>query len=360
MREASELFILGFDGLSLSNKIERFLTEHSLGGLILFKRNIESLPQLIELNASIINQCAHFVPLISVDQEGGRVARLRGLCTDVPPLAKLSPTLIKNPQLSYRLGAMMGRELVALGFHLNFAPVCDSAVDQQHNDIIGDRSFSHDAEIVGLLAGQFINGMQASGLAASAKHFPGHGATVVDSHFELPTVFTDAELLRKRELIPFKSAIKNNVATIMTAHIIAKALDETMPATMSKTIIDGLLRQEMGFNNVVISDDLDMKAVADNYSLRDIIEKSLLASVDMFIIGNNWEKSEEAIAITQDLINKNDAIKEKVMLSLERIRALRSRYIGAPLAPSLEYAQSLVRCVPHLDLVEMCLERANS
>lgn len=357
MSIASELFIIGFDGLSLSGKVHQFLLNHRLGGLILFKRNIASLKQVIALNASIINQSHHYVPLISVDQEGGRVARLRGLCTDIPPLAELTPVLIENPQLCYRLGAMMARELVALGFHLNFAPICDIAVDQKSDDIIGDRAFSHEAEQVASLVGPFINGMQSSGIAASAKHFPGHGATVVDSHFELPYVNTDKALLKNRELLPFQHAINNNVATIMTAHIIAKCLDADVPATMSKIIIEDLLRNEMNYQNVVISDDLDMKAVADNYSLKAIIEQSLMASVDMFIIGNNWDKSEEAIAITDQLIASNIHIKAKVMRALERVRALRARYIGAPLAPSMEYAQNFVRCAPHLAIIEACISR---
>lgn len=350
-RIASELFVVGFDGLSLPKKVSTFISEQNLGGLILFKRNIESLEQVVRLNTEIINTNDSYAPLISVDQEGGRVARLRGICTDIAPLRELSAQFLEDPHHAYRLGASMGRELVALGFHLNFAPVCDIAIDQSHNDIIGDRSFSHEAKTVAKLIAPFIEGIQSSGLAACAKHFPGHGSTVLDSHFVLPTVVTDQNTMRERELLPFKNAIKAQVATIMTAHIIAKGFDENYPATMSPHIIDQLLRQELEYDKVVISDDLDMKAVADHYDLAEIIERSLLASVDMFIIGNNWDKSEEAIAITENLIQKNEHIRQKAIKSIARIEKLRARYVGKALAPSLEYARSIVRCAPHLELI---------
>jgi beta-N-acetylhexosaminidase len=352
--KASELFIVGFDGLTLTKKVSAFLSHQNLGGFILFKRNIESLEQLVTLNAEIINSNLINPPLLSVDQEGGRVARLRGICTDIPPLSELTLKFLQDPQLCFRLGASLGRELVALGFHLNFAPVCDIAIDQSHNDIIGDRSFSHEAHTVATLVEQMINGMQSSGLAACAKHFPGHGSTILDSHHELPTVATDQKTMRERELVPFKAAIRAQVATIMTAHIIAEAFDKKYPATMSGQIIEELLRHELGFNEVVISDDLDMKAVADHYDLGEIIEHSLMASVDMFIIGNNWDKSEEAIAITQRLIDSNDHIRQKALAAKTRIDLLRARYIGKALAPSLEYAQSIVRCAPHVELIEAC------
>lgn len=351
---ASELFILGFDGQKLPKNVIHFLNATCLGGFILFRRNIESLEQVVRLNAEILNHNLANPPLISVDQEGGRVARLRGIATDIPPLAQLSEAFLNDPHLCFRTGALLGRELVAMGFHLNFAPICDISLNQNHNDIIGDRSFSDDAVVVAQLAREMINGMQASGLAACAKHFPGHGSTVLDSHFVLPTVTTDQITMRERELVPFMSAIKADVATIMTAHIIASDFDERYPATMSDTIIHQLLRTELGFNNIVISDDLDMKAVADHYDLREIIEHSLMASVDMFIIGNNWDKSEEAITITQELIDSNPHIREKAQIAQNRIEKFRARYVGHPAIPNLDYARTIVRCAPHRDLLKMC------
>ncbi|MCA9508297.1 MAG: beta-N-acetylhexosaminidase [Myxococcales bacterium] len=353
--QASELFICGFDGQSLPGDVSSLLQTHTLGGLILFRRNIVDLEQVVDLNAQIINSNLDHPPLICVDQEGGRVARLRGISTDIPPLKQLTSVLLNDPHLSFRLGAMMGRELVAMGFHLDFAPVCDIALEQKDEDIVGDRSFSSDAKIVATLTAQMIKGMQASGLAACAKHFPGHGATIKDSHFTLPYVTTKMNTLHERELVPFKSAIKAQVASIMTAHLILHELDQKFPATMSEVVIDQLLRKQLEFNNVVISDDLDMKAVADHYELREIIEQSLMASVDMFIIGNDWDKSQEAIRLTQELIDTNQHIFKKAVLAQERIKKLRTHYVGKALAPNQEYARKIVRCPPHLDLMEALL-----
>lgn len=352
--EASELFIFGFNGTSLPPEPKRLLSRKKNGGVILFKRNIVSMDQVVALNSELIESNADHPPLISVDQEGGRVARLRGITCDIPPMGALYERFKKEPKLCYRLAAMIARELVALGFHLNYAPICDIAIDQTSDDIIGDRAFSHHAKEVAELSALFIKGMQGAGLGACAKHFPGHGATTTDSHFHLPHVSTSEALMRARELLPFRAAIDANVATIMTAHLVAAAFD-SMPATLSEKIIKKLLREELDFAGVVISDDLDMQAVADHYDLREILQRSLMASVDMFIIGNNFDKTLEAIAIAQNLIDTNDHIKVMAEQAILRIRKLRSRFLGAPRAPDMHYAQSVVKSPPHLELLEACL-----
>lgn len=350
--DASELFIIGFEKPKLNTEQLQFLKSRPLGGLILFRRNIVDLAQVIELNSSIIQTNPQHVPLLSVDQEGGRVARLRGLCTDIPPLKELLPLFNKDPYLAFRLGAMMGRELVALGFNLNFAPVCDVGSNQENNDIIGDRSFSDDPQAAAPLCANFIKGMQGAGLAACAKHFPGHGSTIIDSHFSLPRINLSLKHWEQTELLPFKSAINSQVATIMTAHIIYEEIDKKVPATMSEKIIQQILREENNYSGVVISDDLDMKAVADNYDLEQIIEQSLMASVDMFIIGNNWPKAMEAIELTNKLINKSSQIKAQAQKAINRINILRNKYLGKATVPSLEYAQVLLRCAPHVELLK--------
>jgi beta-N-acetylhexosaminidase len=348
--KASEFFILGIDDLELKTAELALLKKHPMGGIILFKRNISSLEQVIALNAAIINESIN-PPLLSVDQEGGRVARLRGLCTDIPPMLELEPLFLKNPKLAYRLGAMQGRELALLGFNLNFSPVCDVFINKD-NEVIGDRAFSTEAKVVAQMACEFISGLQGSGVAACAKHFPGHGQTSVDSHFALPVQRASLDELSNCELIPFISAIKADVATIMTAHIVNEALDP-VPATMSKKTLDGILRKKLGFQNVLISDDLEMKAVADNYNLADIIEKSFRASVDMFIMGHDLAKNQEAIGILQHLIDTDEEIKALSIKSAQRIDQLRKRYQGKPSPPDISMAQKVIRSSPHLELLSM-------
>lgn len=342
--KASEFFILGIDDLELKTPELKLINENSLGGIILFKRNISSLEQVIALNSAIL-KANPTAPIISVDQEGGRVARLRGICTDIPPLAELEKIFLEDPTRAFKLGAMQAKELKSLGFSLNFSPVCD-VFSHKDNEVIGDRAFSTKAEVVASLAAQFINGMQSFGIAACAKHFPGHGATAVDSHFALPVLNASLEDLKKRELIPFSSAINADVATIMTAHIINESLD-TVPATMSKKTLDDLLRKSLGFKNVLISDDLEMKAVADNYELANIIENGFRASVDMFIMGHDLAKNQQAIAILQNLIDTDEEIRKNSIASAQRIENLRTKY--AP-KPDLNAAQKVVRNEEHLSL----------
>lgn len=351
IKKASEFFITGITGPSLSSNEQTFLKNNSLGGIILFKRNIESMEQLIALNTSII-ESSDDPPLISVDQEGGRVARLRGICTDLPPARKLAEAFLKDPHLAYRIGALQARELATLGFNLNFAPVCD-VMNHDENEVIGDRAFSNDANTVALFSSHYIKGLQEAGVAACAKHFPGHGATSVDSHLALPILDTDVNTLWSRELIPFKSAISANVATIMTAHIITSSLD-SLPATMSEKTLDFLLRKELSFRNVVISDDLDMKAVADNYSLTEILYESMRASVDFFIVGNDLKKTEDAIGVLQNLIDHDENIRECATRASLRIARLRERFVGKPKSPELSEALAIVASKPHLELVKSC------
>lgn len=346
--KASEFFIIGLDQEELNSKELALLKNNSLGGVILFKRNISSLSQVVALNSAIIDE-SHTCPLISVDQEGGRVARLRGICTDLPTMLELNHAFLKDPKLSYRIGAMQGRELVALGFNLNFSPVVD-VFSNPLNEVIGDRAFSKIPEEVAHFTSEYIKGLQGSGIAACAKHFPGHGRTSIDSHFALPESFESLDVLSKHELIPFKSAIAADVATIMTAHILNHALD-FVPATMSSKTLSDLLRRDLGFGNVIISDDLEMKAVADNYDLAQIIEQGFRASVDMFIMGHDLAKNQEAIGILQHLIDTDEEIKSKSVQAAERIGRLRDRYLGKPKAPDLEAALQMVRSRPHLDLL---------
>lgn len=354
--QASELFISGLSSTELTKKELELIEDNRLGGIILFSRNIESLAQVVELNQTIIKANPINPPLISVDQEGGRVARLRGICTDLPPMAAVGEVGKNDPYLAYRLGAMQGRELTSLGFNLNFAPVCD-ILSHEKNTVIGDRAFAKKPADVALLASKYIQGLQGAGVAACAKHFPGHGATHVDSHLALPTIDIDYDVLWARELVPFKAAIEAEVATIMTAHIVTTAID-SLPATLSPKALNDLLRNKLNYGKVIISDDLDMKAVADHYSLPQILEQGLSAGIDLFIIGNDFDKTLEAIDIVGHLIKRNEKIRNLAITAAFRLDKLRERYIGKPHPPDLASALNIVRCPPHLKLV-LDLPKAN-
>jgi beta-N-acetylhexosaminidase len=348
-----QLFVVGFDGHDVPDSARNLFVEHGAGGAILFKRNIDSLEQTVAINTQLFEigqRCAQ--PLIvSVDQEGGRVARLRGICTDVPAMRTVGKAAETDPELPYRLGAMMARELVALGFHWDFAPVADVDTNP-HNPVIGERSFSRDAAVVGRVAARFIEGMQGQGIAACAKHFPGHGDTDTDSHLALPRLSHSLERLRSVELLPFQRACAVGVASVMTAHVMFPALDEHEPATLSQTILEQLLRQELGYDGVCVSDDLEMAAVADRYDVEVLVEKGLNAGCDLFLICHDNDKAARAIEAAHMLVASGKVPLERVQQALRRVQAMKGRYVGAPAAPSLTDARALVRSAPHLALAE--------
>jgi beta-N-acetylhexosaminidase len=347
-----QLFIVGIHGTTLSPAARTLLRqEGGVGGVILFKRNIESLEQTIALNAEI--HAAAPGTLLSVDQEGGRVARLRGIMTDVPSMRAVGALAEREQEgsddVAYKLGAMMGRELVAIGFHCDFAPVVDVDTNPA-NPVIGERSFSRDAHSVARIGARFIEGMQGAGVAASAKHFPGHGDTDTDSHHALPRLPHSLERLRSVELVPFAAAVKANVATIMTAHVMFPALDADEPATLSPAILDGLLRRELGYDGVVVSDDLEMAAVADRYDVATLVDKGLRAGCDTFLVCHDENKQRAAIEAVRTFAEKDSASRARVEEALRRVATMKAKYVGAPAAPSLDEAKRVVRSAPHLEL----------
>ncbi|MCP4502562.1 MAG: beta-N-acetylhexosaminidase [Deltaproteobacteria bacterium] len=357
IKDIGQLFVFGFAGKELDDDALYLLKEKNACGVILFARNIESLEQVVALNASVVNACTEEYPaLISVDQEGGRVARLRGICTDVVSMRSLGKHAIDDNDLPYRVGAMMARELAALGFHMDFAPVVDVDTNPK-NPVIGERSFSRDANEVCVFSAQFIRGMQQAGIAASAKHFPGHGDTDTDSHTCLPTLPHDLARLEDVELRPFQSAIAAGVATIMTAHVLFPALDAEHPATLSEKVLHALLRQKLGYQGVIISDDLEMAGVAEHYEVEEMVVKGLEAGVDLFLICHTPGKVRRAIAAVEKALRDEVLSPARVAESLSRIRALKERFVGAPAAPTLEEATAIVRCGPHQKLIQEIQEQ---
>lgn len=309
-----QLFMFGFDGTSLPRRARDFLEKDQALGVILFKRNIESRDQVYDLNCSVPG-------LVSVDQEGGRVARLRGICTNIPPMREIGEASRHDSELPYKIGYQMGRELKELGFDIDFAPIMDIDTNPK-NPIIGDRSFSRDPDDVARLGSRFIRGMQEAGILACAKHFPGHGDTDTDSHLDLPVITHGEDRISHVELHPFRAAIQAKVACMMTAHILVPALDPIYPATLSYPILTGLLRKQMGYEGVIVSDDLEMHAVADRYSIREMVKLGLLAGVDLFLVCSKLDKTREAIDAVHDLVDCGEVPKERVFEALGRISAM--------------------------------------
>mgnify|MGYP002619932719 CR=1 FL=1 len=320
----AQLLIAGFDGTTLPDHIERALRERRIGGTVLFRRNIEHPEQVAELNEATWRAAGGERPFIAVDQEGGRVQRLREPLTVLPPMRTVASC--EDADLVAKLGEAVGDELAALGFNLNFAP-CADVDSNPDNPIIGDRAFSADPDIAGRYAGAFAAGLTIAGVIPCAKHFPGHGDTAEDSHLALPTIDASPALLAQRELPPFRALIRARVPMIMTAHIMIPSLDPQHPATLSERILGQLLRVELGYDGVVVSDDLEMKAVADHYEVREMVELGLRAGIDIFLVcreTERWLLVEQAL---HELWERSSIDRERIARASKRVQTLKEGWI---------------------------------
>src|SRR5437868_3621122 len=290
-RQIGQLLIAGFNGHEIPPEMRAMAKEFGLGGVILFARNIVEPEQVAEVAYDAARLMPDLPAWVSVDQEGGRVARLKAPFTEWPPMATLGRS--GDVALAERFGRALAAELIAVGITLDYAPVLDIHTNPK-NPVIGDRALAERADDVARLGAAIIRGLQDEGIAACGKHFPGHGDTSVDSHLELPLVEHPPDRLRAVELAPFKAAIAARVASIMTAHILIPALDEARPATLSRAVITGLLREELGYDGLILSDDLEMKAVASQYPVPDAAVMAIAAGCDGVLICSGDHEAQAA------------------------------------------------------------------
>jgi beta-N-acetylhexosaminidase len=333
-RQIGQLLIAGFDGHQLPVELRSLAREFDLGGVILFARNVAEPAQIAELAHDAAHVTDPARAWVSVDQEGGRVARLTAPFTEWPPMATLGRS--GDPLLATRFARALARELRAVGINLDFAPVLDVHTNPK-NPVIGDRALAGEAAAVARLGTAIVRALQAENVAACGKHFPGHGDTATDSHLELPVVELPPEELRDREFLPFKAAIDAGVASIMTAHVLVPAFDEERPATLSKRIITDLLREELGFEGVIISDDLEMKAIAAHYRVPDAAVLAVAAGCDGLLICSGdhdvqaaalealihaVEEDRLPIARIEDALKRHQRAKERVLTAAMPARPL--------------------------------------
>src|SRR3954468_17788428 len=280
-REIGQLLIAGFNGHQLSPELRALAREFGLGGVILFARNVADPEQVAELCYDAARLSPQLPLWVSVDQEGGRVARLKAPFTEWPAMATLGRS--GDVRLAERFARALASELKAVGITLDYAPVLDIHTNPK-NPVIGDRALAEKAEEVARLGSAIVRALQAEGIAACGKHFPGHGDTSTDSHFELPLVEHPPDRIRRVECVPFQAAIEAGVATIMTAHVLVPSLDERRPASLSRRIVFELLRNELHYEGVIISDDLEMKAVAAGYAVPEAAVMAIEAGRDAVLI----------------------------------------------------------------------------
>lgn len=331
----SSLLLLGYEGTSPPDELCARIAAGRVGGVILFARNVGSIDEVAESVERLGRSSLSAPPLIvSVDQEGGRVQRLREPLTRWPPMLRVAEA--NDPALTESVGRALGDELRLVGFNLDFAPVLD-VNSNPANPVIGDRAFGAAAEAVSCHALAFWRGLEAAGVRGCGKHFPGHGDTSQDSHLELPRVEAPWQRLEACELAPFTQAIRAGLSMIMTAHVVYPAMDHR-PATLSPRWLNEILRKRLGFVGVVVSDDLDMKAVAAHFSVEETIHGGLAAGVDLFLACRDPARqaaAEEAL----ERAARDVALAPRVADALRRVERFRASLAPASPAPkAVRYA----------------------
>lgn len=325
--QIGQLLIAGFDGYQIPVELKAMAREFGLGGIILFARNIEEPEQVAELAAEASRLTPDLPVWVSVDQEGGRVARLKAPFTEWPPMATLGRS--GDPRLAERFARALATELRAAGITLDYAPVLDVNTNPG-NPVIGDRAIAEKAEDVARLGAVLVRALQSEGIAACGKHFPGHGDTTTDSHLELPLVEHPPDRLRAVEFLPFRAAIEAGVATIMTAHVLVPSLDEERPATLSSRIVTGLLRRELKFEGVILSDDLEMKAIANRYAVPAAAVMAVEAGCDGVLVcsGNHTLQGQTLEALVRAVESEQLAY-GRLEDALARQRRAKERFLAA-------------------------------
>ena len=287
-----QMFMVGFHGHTAPDYLLDWLRAGRVGGVILFARNIDTPQQVADLTRTL-HEAAAYPLLISIDQEGGTVARLRKGFSESPGALALAGSQGDPSAATQGASAVLGREMAALGINWTYAPVVD-ITHNTANPTVGTRSFGTDPETVGELAAAAVRGFQGAGVAACAKHFPGLGDTAVDTHLALPTLDTPTDQLRTVDLVPYRTALGADVASIMTTHTIYTDLDPDHPATLSDVVIPRLLRGELSYDGVVTTDCMEMKAIDDNYGVLNSVTRAAHASVDIILFSHTPEKQEAA------------------------------------------------------------------
>lgn len=319
-----QLLIVGIEGENFTDKELYQLHANKVGGFIFFSRNIREEEQFLSLLNQLKLENNNNIPLfLAIDEEGGAVSRLSTLYGDLPEPQLLGD--INDGEISYEYGTILGMRLNELGLNLNFAPVLDINSNPS-NPVIGNRAFGTTASIVGDNGIEIMKGIQSQKVIPAVKHFPGHGDTSVDSHLNLPIVNKTKEELMELELKPFIKAIDNDVDMVMIAHILYSELDSETPSTMSSNIMGSLLREELGYKNIIISDDMTMGAIIENYSIEDASIEFLKNGGDILLICHGNENPTLVIEAIKESLENGDVSLDDFDEKVYRILSLKEKY----------------------------------
>jgi beta-N-acetylhexosaminidase len=317
-----QLFMTGIKGLSLEDHEKKFIEEENIGGVILFSHNYESPAQVAELVNSIQKLRKEYPLFIAVDQEGGRVFRFKKVFTHFPPMFEIAK--LDSPKIIFEVHQVLANELKAVGVNLNFSPVCDVWTNPD-NKVIGDRAFGKKVEAVEKFVSAAIRGLHDANVLACAKHFPGHGDTLKDSHYDLPYIKKSIEEIESLEILPFIKAAKSRVEFIMMAHLIVDAIDTQLPTSLSPKAYE-YLREKLKYDKIIVTDDMEMKAISDRFSYGDAATHALNAGADLLIY-RSMETCQEAYLGAKNAIQNKNIKRTSIEEKYNRILKTKSTFL---------------------------------
>src|SRR4051812_44296441 len=310
----------GFVGTTAPDWVRRWLAE-GLGGVALFARNVESPAQVAALTAQLRAERPDVI--VAIDEEAGDVTRFESRHGSSRP-GNLALGAIDDPELTEAVARDLGAELAAAGITLDYAPDTD-VNNNPDNPVIGVRAFGAEPHLVARHSAAFIRGLQDAGVAACAKHFPGHGDTSVDSHHDIPLIDRDRAALDACELLPFRAAIQVGAPAALTGHLLVPAYDDPLPATLSRAIMTGLLREELGFDGLIVTDGIEMRGVRGKYGLAGAAVRALAAGVDAICVGGDHADEQTAILLRDAIIaavRSGELSEERLAEAAARVRDL--------------------------------------
>ncbi len=321
---ASQRLMIGFDGTRLDRDLRWLIESVNVGGVVLFSRNLTHPDQIRQLTQDLqacARECGLPPLFIAIDQEGGTVARLKPPFTQFPG----NPHM-KDPADAARFAEITAAELAGIGVNMNFAPVMDVAFEGA-GSVMAARAFGQDPAWVSLMGKTVIEGLQHRRIMAVAKHFPGIGRTQLDSHLDLPRLEIEPDVLMETDIVPFQAAVSSRVAGMMLSHILYPSLDDQWPASLSRAIAKDLLRDRIGFDGVVMTDDLDMGAIENHYDMETVIPQIMAADIDMAMICHRSPKIDAAYRALLAYLKESKENRERGVDSVRRILALKERFL---------------------------------
>lgn len=351
--KVGQMFMCGFDGTVPNKEITDLIENYYISGICYFSRNLKDPKQIYELSTHLQSKVKRTLPLfLTIDQEGGMVVRVKKGVTVSPGNMALGAT--NNPEFVYQMANIVGHELKLMGINMNFAPSIDIN-NNPNNPVIGVRSFGESPSMVAKLGIEAIRGYQDSGISAVVKHFPGHGDTETDSHIGLPVVDYPLERIESVELLPFKHAIKNQVDSIMVSHVCFPAIEEKVPATLSKEMISGILRENYQYDGVVVTDCFEMKAIEENYGVENSAILAIEAGNDLVLFSHTYEKQKRAIKAVIEAVKSGRISEDRIDQSVKRIIALKKKRL---LSLPVPFDETHLGTKKHLELAQQISDKS--